>query len=230
MTSTFAPTARSTAVRSEIVPRHASRITKTNATADAITAATDAVTSADPRRSPSPTRSATQRNGPPGSTPGGSTGCSGDPGTEATSAVAPTAITKPAIASVDDRAERSTRPEGITAVVPTSRVRVPPPALTRGVASAKRSIWTEHSTIEERRPGDRHGGDRPGDRGRRRASVRLPGAARRRAERRRRRSVGPARARRGVGAIGVHGGAPVDPRRHRGTRRCRRPVAAVRGP
>jgi hypothetical protein len=35
--------------------------------------------------------------------------------------VAPTAITKPAIASVDDRAERSTTPERITAAVPDVR-------------------------------------------------------------------------------------------------------------
>ena len=41
-------------------------------------------------------------------------GCSGDPGTDATSAMAATPIPKQAIASVDDREERSTEPEPIS--------------------------------------------------------------------------------------------------------------------
>ena len=86
--------------------------------ADAATAATDANTNADPCSSSRPSASANQRNGPSGSTPWGNTGCSGEPGTDATSAVATTAITKPAIANVDDREERSTGRERTTAIRP----------------------------------------------------------------------------------------------------------------
>ncbi len=115
MTTACAATVRSNVVRTEIVPRHASSSTQTNATAEAIRAVTDAATSAEPCRSVRPRRSASHRNGPPGSTPRGKMGCTGEPGTDATSARPTTATTKPAIASVDVREERSTGPERTTA-------------------------------------------------------------------------------------------------------------------
>ena len=114
-TTTWAATARITTVFTDTVPRQASRTTNANATTEAVTDANDAATSAFPCSASTPTRSASHANGPPGAAPEGSAGCSGEPGTDATSAVAAIPTTKPATDSVDDREARSTGLERITA-------------------------------------------------------------------------------------------------------------------